>query len=33
LIPFVLVYIWYAWRSINRKKIDAAEMESDTHAY
>ena len=33
LIPFVLAYIWYAWRSINNKKIDAAEMESDSHAY
>jgi cytochrome bd ubiquinol oxidase subunit II len=33
LVPFVLAYIWYAWRSINNKKIDAAEMETDTHAY
>ena len=33
LVPFVLAYIWYAWRSINNKKIDAAEMEADTHAY
>jgi cytochrome d ubiquinol oxidase subunit II len=33
LVPFVLAYIWYAWRSINKKKIDAAEMESDDHAY
>ena len=32
-IPFVLAYIWYAWRSLNKKKIDAAEMESDHHAY
>jgi cytochrome d ubiquinol oxidase subunit II len=33
LIPFVLAYIWYSWRSLNRKKIDAAEMESGGHAY
>ena len=33
LIPFVLGYIWYSWQSINRKKIDAAEMESEEHAY
>jgi cytochrome bd ubiquinol oxidase subunit II len=33
LVPFVLAYIWYAWRSLNRKKIDSAEMESDDHTY
>jgi cytochrome bd ubiquinol oxidase subunit II len=33
LVPFVLAYIWYAWRSINRKKIDAAEMETEEHTY
>jgi cytochrome bd ubiquinol oxidase subunit II len=33
LVPFVLAYIWFAWRSINNKKIDAAEMEADGHAY
>ncbi len=33
MIPFVLAYIWYAWRSMNRKKIDAEEMESETHTY
>lgn len=32
-IPFVLVYIWYAWKSINNKKIDAEEMQSDAHLY
>lgn len=26
LVPFVLAYIFYAWRSIDRKKIDAKEM-------
>jgi cytochrome d ubiquinol oxidase subunit II len=33
LIPFVLGYIWYAWKSINNKKIDEDEMKSDGHIY
>jgi cytochrome d ubiquinol oxidase subunit II len=34
LVPFVLAYIWYAWRSINKKKITAGEMESnEEHNY
>ena len=33
LVPFVLAYIWYAWWSINRKKIDLAEMETEEHTY
>ncbi len=33
LVPFVLAYIWYAWRSLNKKPITAKEMEDDTHAY
>lgn len=33
LIPFVLAYIFYAWRSIDRKKIDAQEMQEDEHTY
>lgn len=33
LVPFVLAYIWYAWRSINNKKIDSQEMESEGHVY
>jgi cytochrome d ubiquinol oxidase subunit II len=33
LIPFVLAYIWYAWRAINNKKIDADEMKSEGHVY
>ena len=33
LVPFVLAYIWYAWKSINKKKIDAAEMETESHTY
>lgn len=34
MIPFVLAYIWYAWRAINKQKIDQEEMESDdVHVY
>lgn len=33
LIPFVLAYIFYAWRSIDRKKIDVQEMQEDEHTY
>ena len=31
--PFVLAYIFYAWRSIDSKKIDRQEIEEDDHAY
>ncbi len=34
MIPFVLTYIWYAWRAINVNKIDQEEIESDDiHIY
>jgi len=34
LIPFVLAYIWYAWKAINNRKIDQEEIESDDiHIY
>ena len=33
LIPFVLAYIFYAWKAINNKPIDAAEMTADEHSY
>ncbi len=32
-VPFVFAYIWYAWKSINRKKIDRAEMDEEEHLY
>jgi cytochrome d ubiquinol oxidase subunit II len=32
-IPFVLAYIVFAWRSLNKKKIDAREMEEEPHVY
>ncbi|MDA3906264.1 MAG: cytochrome d ubiquinol oxidase subunit II [Bacteroidales bacterium] len=33
MVPFVLAYIIYAWRAMNKKKIDANEMKDDSHAY
>lgn len=33
LIPFVLAYIYWAWKVINNKKIDISEVETDSHAY
>ena len=33
LIPFVLAYIVYTWWSINKKKINAAEIDSESHPY
>ncbi|PLX11055.1 MAG: cytochrome C oxidase assembly protein, partial [Marinilabiliales bacterium] len=27
-VPFVIAYIWYAWRSINKKKLDMDEINS-----
>jgi cytochrome d ubiquinol oxidase subunit II len=33
MIPFVAAYIWYAWKSLNKKRITVKEMEEDSHAY
>ena len=33
LIPFVLAYIWYAWRTMNKKKIDHKELEDESIKY
>jgi cytochrome bd ubiquinol oxidase subunit II len=33
LVPFVLAYIFYAWKSINNKPIDAQEMQEEGHVY
>jgi cytochrome bd ubiquinol oxidase subunit II len=33
IIPFVLAYIWYAWKAINDKKITEEEMNSEEHKY
>jgi len=31
-VPFVLAYIVYAWRAIDKKKLDKEEL-GDDHAY
>ena len=33
IVPFVIAYIWYAWRSIDNKKTDIEEIKSETHVY
>ena len=33
LVPFVLAYIIYAWRAIDKKEIDRKEIAEDDHAY
>lgn len=33
LVPFVLAYIIYTWRAINKKKIDTSELENESHTY
>ena len=33
LIPFVLAYIYYAWRALDLRKIDSKEMDESHHAY
>ena len=33
LVPFVLAYIFYAWRAIDKKKITKEEIQGDDHVY
>jgi cytochrome bd ubiquinol oxidase subunit II len=33
LVPFVAAYMWYAWKAINNKKIDAGEISEEGHVY
>ena len=33
LIPFVLAYIYYAWRALDLRKIDSKEIDESHHAY
>lgn len=33
IIPFVIAYIWFAWRSLNRRMITAEEMAAEDHTY
>lgn len=33
MVPFVIAYIWYAWWSMNKKKISREELNSEDHIY
>lgn len=33
LIPFVIAYIWYAWRALTRTPLTSDEIKKDEHAY
>jgi len=33
IIPFVILYIWYAWRAISREKITEEELSEEGHVY
>ncbi len=33
MVPFVVAYIWHAWKSLNNTPITQKEMEEDSHAY
>lgn len=32
-VPVVIVYIWFAWKSLTKKKIDKADIDGDDFAY
>ncbi len=33
IVPFVIAYIWWFWRVMNDKKIDAEELSNESHSY
>ena len=33
LVPFVLAYIWYVWRAMDKKPISTEELKSESHVY
>ncbi len=33
IIPFVIAYIWYVWKAMNKKKITEIELETEEHKY
>lgn len=33
MVPFVIAYIWHAWKSINKTKITEDEINNETHVY
>ncbi len=33
LVPIVIAYIWYAWKSLNKKKVSESDLENDSMKY
>jgi cytochrome d ubiquinol oxidase subunit II len=33
MVPFVIAYIWYAWKAISNKQITEEEMKEESHVY
>jgi cytochrome d ubiquinol oxidase subunit II len=33
MVPFVIAYIWHAWKSLNKKKINEEDIINDDMAY
>jgi cytochrome d ubiquinol oxidase subunit II len=33
MVPFVLAYIWYAWRAMNKTKISREDLKTEVHLY
>lgn len=33
MVPFVIAYIWYAWKSINKNKLSIPDLEKENHLY
>ncbi len=33
LVPFVLAYIWYSWKTLNKQKVNETDIENDTMKY
>ena len=33
LLPFVIAYIWYTWKSMSKRKVSESDIENDTMAY
>jgi len=33
MVPFVIAYIWWAWRAMNKTNISEKEVEEDSHSY
>lgn len=33
LVPFVIAYIWYTWKSMSKRKVSEKDLENDTMAY